>query len=56
MVLLRLQPIEIRLPSQLAIDCVMQTRYSCFVKFNSLHPSEQFFIYVGMGLPVLNQY
>ena len=27
-----------------------------FVWFDSLHPSQQFFSYVGMGLPGLNQY
>ena len=27
-----------------------------FVWFDSLHPSRQFFSYVGMGLPELNQY
>ena len=33
---------------------------SCFLLFfflfESLHPSQQFFSYVGMGLPGLNQY
>ena len=28
----------------------------CFVWFESLRPSQQFFSYVGTGLPVLNQY
>ena len=27
-----------------------------FVLFDSLHPSQQFFSYVGTGLPGLNQY
>ena len=27
-----------------------------FVSFDSLQPSQQFFSYVGMGLPGLNQY
>ena len=27
-----------------------------FVLFDSLHPSQQFFSYVGMGLPGFNQY
>ena len=28
----------------------------CFVRFDSLHTSQQLFSYVGMGLPGLNQY
>ena len=31
-------------------------RYMCLFLFDSLRPSQQFFSYVGMGLPGLNQY
>ena len=30
--------------------------WGTFVWFNSLHPSQQFFSHMRMGLPVLNQY
>ena len=30
-------------------------RFVMFVGFDSIHPSQQFFSYVGTGLPGLNQ-
>ena len=43
-------------PNSFMHNIVLNWLYPCLFQFDSLRPSQQFFSYVGTGLPVLNQY
>ena len=50
------QPIKLILTYMVVLVSVVVQSRMVFVWFDSLRPSQQFYSYVGKGLPVLNRY